>query len=115
MPGVELGSPVVIHHPPGKQLADHRLHIARIIGRAHDGVAHRAAGAESHLLGLQVVAGARKQLVIARVVVVHMADDDIGHELRIDTDGRKSRRDGLHQLPATRGAHDRIESGIEHE
>jgi hypothetical protein len=77
-------------------------------------MAHRAAGAEGHLLGLQVVTGARKQFVIARVIVVHVTDDDIGHLCRIDTHRRKPRRDGLHRLPAARGAHRRIEPGIEH-
>src|SRR5260221_6337507 len=89
----QLGSSFVINHATGKQLADHGLHIAHLIGRTHDGVAHCAAGAESHLVGLQVVTGARKQLVVARVIVVHVADEDIVHLRRIDPRGRKPRFD----------------------
>ena len=39
------------------------------------------------------------------------AERDEIHLRRIDIHGRKPRRDGLHQLPAARGARRRVESG----
>ena len=63
---------------------------------------------------LQVVPGARKQIMVAGVIVVHVTDDDVGDLRRIDIHGRNPRRHRLHQLPAARRADGSIESGVEH-
>ncbi len=60
----------------GKDLAHHRDHVVDLERQAQRRVAHAAPGGVGHLAILQVIARAGKQIVVADVIVVHVADDD---------------------------------------
>jgi hypothetical protein len=78
-------------------------------------VAHVAAGAVRHLAILEVVARAGEQVVIAAVVVVQVADDDVGHLFRVDVDRPQSLGHRLDDDAAALGGHGRVESRVEDE
>ena len=86
MPGAISLTPSWKRDAAGEHLAHHRDHVVLFVGEAELLVAHAAAGAVVHLLVLHVVAGARKQIDVAAVVVVHVADDDVLDLVGIDAE-----------------------------
>ena len=97
----------------GEHLAHHRDDIVGLERQAQSRMAHAAPGRVSHLAILQMVAGLRKQLVIAAMVVVEVSDNHIRDRLRRDAERGETvahRPDDL-ALPA---AADRfVEAGID--
>ena len=77
---------VVEDHAAGEDLAHHRHHVFDLEGPADHLVTHAAPGGVRHLAVLQVVSRARKEVVVAGVVVVQVGDDDVLDLARIDAD-----------------------------
>ena len=81
---------------------------------AQIGVAHAAPGAERHLAVLQVIGRVREQIVVAGMVVMHVADHDVLHLRR---DRRRSpaspSRGGGQELAPALLRHRLVEPGVE--
>ena len=60
-----------------EQLADDGDHVVFLERAAQPAMAHAPSGAIGHLPVLQMVAGAREQVVIAAMVVVHVRQDHV--------------------------------------
>ena len=88
-PGAISSVAVVEFDAAGEHLAHHRDDVVLLEGVAQLRVAHAAAGRIVHLAVLQVIARAREQIVVAAVVVVHVADDHGLDLVRIDADRRE--------------------------
>ena len=69
-----------------KHFAHHRHHVVDLERQPQRHVAHAAARCICHLAILQVIARPRKQIVVADVIVMHVADDDRLHLRRLDAD-----------------------------
>ena len=78
-------------------------------------MAHAAAGAVLHLAVLHVIARARKQVVVAAVVEMHVADDDGLDALRIDAERAERLAHRLDDLALAAVADRLVEAGIDHD
>src|SRR5262249_31477172 len=74
--GGDVTDAVVKHRAAREHFAHHRYQIFDLERRPQRLVAHAAAGSVSHFAVLQMIARLRKQIVIAAMVVMHVADDD---------------------------------------
>ena len=99
----------------GKHLAHHRDDVIGLEGHAQSRVAHATARGIGHFAVLQVIARSRKQIVIANVVVVHVADDHGFNLRRIDTNRLETFVGGLDQFALAFLGHYRVEAGVEHD
>src|SRR5262245_23227166 len=97
----------------GKDLAHHRHHVVDLERHAQRRVAHAAPRGIGHLAVLQVVARAGKQVVVANVIVMHVADDDGPYLRGVDADRFQSLADRLDHFALALLAHGRVEPGIE--
>src|SRR5262249_15257540 len=97
----------------GKDLAHHRDHVVDLERHAQRRVAHAAPRGIGHLAILQVVARAGKQVVVANVIVMHVADDDGPYLRGVDADRFQSLADWLDHFALALLAHGRVEAGIE--
>jgi len=70
----------------GEQLAHHGDHILDLERQPQRAVAHAAPGGIGHLAVLQVIARLREQVVVAAMVAVQVADDDVLDTLRRDAE-----------------------------
>src|ERR1051325_5799372 len=113
--GHKLADAVVECDAVGEQLAHHRDDVVFFIGEAQLLVAHAAAGAVMHLLVLQVVAGAREQVDIAAMVVVHVADDDVLDLVGVDAEALQRLADRRDDGAAAPRADRLVETGVDHE
>ena len=77
MPRSELVVAVVERDPAAVHLAHHTGDVLDVERHAQARVAHVAPGRVRHLAVLQVETGAREDLEVADVVVVHVGDDDV--------------------------------------
>ena len=68
-----------------------------------------------HLGVLQMIAGARKQVVVADVVVMQMADDDVLDLVGVDADRLEPLADRLEQGAAALLGHGGVEAGVDDE
>src|SRR5262245_31348157 len=103
---------VVEFDAASKHFAHHRHHIIRFERMPDLVVTHGAPGRVFHLPILEMVAGARKQVVVAAVVVMQVADDDGLDRCRIDTDRLEAIRHRFHSLPSAPCADRLVEAGI---
>ena len=99
----------------GKELAHHRDHIFDLERESQRPVAHRAAGRVTHLVVLQVIACARKQVVIADMIVMHVADDDGLDGTGLDAERAQSVADRLDHLALALLSHRGVEAGIDND
>ena len=76
---------------------------------------HAAPGGVSHLAILQVIAGAREQIVVADVIVMHVADDDGLDVGGIDADRLQPVAHRLDRLALALLPHRRIEAGVDND
>ena len=76
-------------------------------------MAHAAAGGVGHLAILQMIARARKQIVVAAMVVVQVADDDVLDALGRDAKREQAVAHGLDDLALAARAHRLVEAGID--
>jgi hypothetical protein len=75
-------------------------------------MAHAAPGTVRHLAILKVVARPRKQVVVAGMVVMEVADDDVGDLFGIDVDRSQSFGNRFDDGAPALGRHSRIEAGV---
>ena len=106
---------VVEGNAAGKHLAHHGDDIVGLERQPQRLMAHTAAGRIGHLAILQVIAGARKQLVIAAMIVVKMTDNDARHRIRRDAERGKTVSDRLGDLALAAAAHRLVEAGIDND
>ena len=111
--GRDLADPVMKAHPVLEQALDHRGHVGRLERAAHIAMAHAAAGAERHLAVLQVESGVREQVVVAGVVVMHVADHDVLDRVGIDADREEALARRPQEVAAALLRHRRVEPGVE--
>src|SRR5262245_47276659 len=111
--GHDFVLPVVKRNAAGKDLTHHCDHVIDLERHAQRRVAHAAACRISHLAVLQMIAGAGKQIVVADVIVVHVADDDGLDLRRIDADRFQAVANRLGHLALALLTHGRVEAGIE--
>ena len=97
----------------GKDLAHHRDHVVDLERQAQRRVAHAAPGRIGHLAILQMIMRTGKQIVVAHVIVMHVADDNGSYLRGIDADRFQSFVDRLDHFALTLLAHGRVEAGIE--
>ena len=102
-PRGDLVVAVVKLHAPGEHLVDHGRDGSGIENAADLGIGHAAAGAISHLRVLDVIARPWKQLVISRMVVMHVRNHDMLDPVRGNADGAETVRDRANDLSG-RGA-----------
>ena len=76
-------------------------------------MAHAAPGGVGHFAVLQMIPRLRKQIVIAAMVVMQMADDDVLDRLRRDAERRKPVTHRLDHLALAFLAHRLVEAGID--
>src|SRR5262249_11890689 len=76
-------------------------------------MAHAPPGGVGHLAILQVIAGARKQIVVAAMVVVHVADDDGLDALRGNAKRKQAVAYRLDDLALAAPAHPLVEARID--
>src|SRR5580704_16924663 len=76
-------------------------------------MAHAAPGRVGHLAILQMIASVRKRLVIAAVIVVKMADDDVADALGRDAERGEPVANRLGDLALAAGAHRLVETGVD--
>jgi hypothetical protein len=81
-----------------KDPAQHRAHVVEFERDPHMRVTHAAAGRKSHLGVLQMITRARKQRVIADMIVMHVAHDHVAHRIRIDAERFQSLAHRLYNL-----------------
>ena len=112
-PRHDLVLAVVEGDAAGKHLAHHRDYVVDLERQAQRRVAHAAPGGVGHLAILQMIARAGKQIVVADVIVVHVADDDGRYLCGVDADRFQSFADRLDHFALTLLAHGRVEAGIE--
>ena len=84
--GDDLIGAVMKFDPAGEHLAHHGDHVVDFEREPQRRMAHAAPGRITHLDVLQMIARARKQLVVAGMVVVQVRDDDVLDRLRVDPD-----------------------------
>src|SRR6266511_5331529 len=77
---------IVECHAPGEHFAYHGNHVIRLERQPMLGVAHAASGGVGHLAILQMIPRAREQVVIARMVVMQVGDDDVVNLVRRNVD-----------------------------
>ena len=111
--GRDLAGPVVEADAVAEHALDHRGHVGRLERAADIAVAHAAAGAERHLAVLNVKRRVREQIVVAGVVVMHVADDDILDPVRIDADRQEPVARRTQKLAPALFRHRRVEAGVE--
>src|SRR5262245_13151323 len=111
--GHDLVLAVVEGDAAGEDLAHHCHHVIGLERHPQRCVAHAASGGVGHLAILQVIARARKQVVVADVIVMHMADDHGLDRGGIDADRLQSVADRLDQLALALLAHRGVEAGVE--
>src|SRR5262245_27815807 len=104
---------VVKLDPARKHLAHHCNHVVGLERVSDRVVAHRASGCVFHFAVLQVIARARKQVVVAAVIVVQMADDDGLDVGGIDADRSKTFHNRLHGPAAATRADGLVEPSID--
>ena len=112
---LDLVLAVVEGDATGEHLAHHRDHIVGLERHAQRQVAHAAARGVGHLAVLQVIARAGKQIIVADVIVVHVADDDGRDLIRIDADLLQAFAHRLDQLALALLAHGRVKAGVEND
>jgi hypothetical protein len=76
-------------------------------------MAHAAPGAERHLAVLQVECGVGEQIVVAGMVVMHVADDDVADLFGVDPDRHEAVARAAQELAPALFRHRRIEPGVE--
>ena len=111
--GRDLAGPVVEPDAVAEHAPDHRGHVFRLERAADIAVAHAAPGAERHLAVLDVKRRVREQIVVAGVVVMHVADDDILDPVRIDADRQEPVARRTQKLAPALFRHCRVEAGVE--
>ena len=113
MPGAISPVAVVEADAVAEHAPDHRGHVFRLERAADVAVAHAAPGAERHLAVLNVKRRVREQIVVAGVVVMHVADDDILDPVRIDADRQEPVARRTQKLAPALFRHRRVEAGVE--
>ena len=78
-------------------------------------MAHASSGAVSHLAILKVIFGPRKQVVVAAVVVVQVADDDVLHLIWINTNRCQAFGDRFDDDATAFGCHRMVEPRVHDE
>ena len=99
--------------PVAEHALDHRGHVGDLERAADVAVAHAAAGAERHLAVLKVERRVREQIVVAGVVVMHVADDDVLDPVRIDADRLETVARRKQEVAPAFFRHRRVEAGVE--
>ena len=79
---------------------------------AKGGVAHASASAIRYFPVLEMIAGIREQGVVAGMVVMEVADDDVGDLFGIDVDRSQSFGNRFDDGAPALGRHSRIEAGV---
>ncbi len=113
--GHDLVLAVVKCDAAGKYLADHRDHVVHLERQTQRRVTHQAAGGIGHLAILQVIASARKKIIVADVVVMHVADDDGLHAAGIHAERLQSFPDRLDHFALAPRSHRGVEAGVEND
>ena len=98
-----------------KHFAHHRHHVIDLERQPQRHVAHAAARCICHLAILQVIARPRKQIVVADMIVMHVADDDRLHLRWLDADRFQPFPYRLDHLALAFSAHRRIEAGVDND
>ena len=98
-----------------KDLAHHGNDVLDLERQPQRPMAHAASGGVGHFAVLQVIARLRKQIVVAAMVVMQVADDDV-----LDAVGRDAKRSEplahrLDHLALALLAHRLVEAGIDHD
>jgi hypothetical protein len=75
----QIGLAVVKHDTVVKHPADHAHHILGFKWRAQLRMRHGSTGAVPHFSVLQMHSRVRKQVMVSRMVVMHVRDDHVGH------------------------------------
>ena len=76
-------------------------------------MAHASSRGVGHLPILQVIAGVREQIVVAAMVIVHVADDDVPDTLGGDSKREQAVAHRLDDLALAAPAHRLVEAGID--
>jgi hypothetical protein len=113
--GHDLILAVVKGTAAGKHLAHHGDHVVDFERQPQRVMAHAAASGVGHLAILQVIAGLRKQLVIAAMIVMQMADDDVLDGVGRDAERGETFAHRLDHLALALSAHGFVEAGVEHD
>src|SRR5579883_434468 len=111
--GGELLIAIVKNDAPAKQFLHDGDHVFFVEGVAHRRVAHQAAGTVLHLTVLHVIFRGRKQVMIPRVVIMHMTEDHVFHARRIDPDGFQPLARRAEKIAAAAAARELIKAGID--
>jgi hypothetical protein len=95
-----------------EHLSDQRDHIVHLERDALVRMAHAAPGTVRHLAILKVVPRPRKQVVVAGMVVMEVADDDVGDLFGIDVDRSQSFGNRFDDGATALGRHRMVEAGV---
>lgn len=101
--------------PAGEDFAQHIGHVIHFERIPQRRMAHASPGAVGHLRVLHVVTCFRKQGMIARMIEMHMRDDNIFDVVGVDSDQPQSLSDRPQQGAIPFRGPGRIEAGIEYE
>jgi hypothetical protein len=113
--GGDVTDALVKHGAARENLAHHRHHIFDLERRAQRLVAHAAAGSVSHFAVLQMIARLRKQIVIAAMVVMHVADDDGFDGFGGDAERLQTVAHRLDHFTLAFFAHRLVETGVDYD
>ena len=112
-PGLNLFVARMKHHAAIIQAADHRHHIFGGKGKARVRVGHVTACTELHFPILDMIAGFWEHRMVSGVIVMHVAQNDIGYLGWIDADTLQAFARGTEKLTAALLAHLFVESRID--
>jgi hypothetical protein len=98
-----------------EHLSNHSHHIVCFEGNPLMSVTHASSSAIGHLEILKVIFRPWKQVVVAAVVVVQVADDDVLHLLGIHANRGQALGDRLDDDATALGRHRMVEAGVHDE
>jgi hypothetical protein len=99
---------------PREYPAQHDNHVIDVESGPQHALAHMAPGGEIHLPVLNMECGISEEIVIARMIVVHMADDDVLDIRGFDPDRSQTLAGALQKFSVPPLRRRRIESCIDH-
>src|SRR5580704_5844898 len=111
----DLGLAVVKRAAARKDLAHHGDDVLDFERQPQRPMAHAAAGGIGHFAVLQMIAGLGKQIVVAAMVVMQVADDDVLDAVGRDAKRREPLAYRLDHLALALLAHRLVEAGIDHD
>ena len=106
---------VVERAPAGENLAHHSNDVLDLERQAQRPMAHAASGGVGHFAVLQMIARLREQIVVAAMVVMQVADDDVFDAVGRDAERSEPLAHRLDHLALALFTHRLVEAGIDHD